>query len=218
MKKLLYLLIINFIMIGYTNGQGMSTGNMMINTDCRVDSIGNAIFEVSGKLTAQQWINWNYMYGGGNASNVKRNIERLQSPYYVYDFKYMPNEMDRTFLIQYKAKGTTIYLGKDKWVSTLGLRDVQPMKLTENSFNCVVSQMGGNNMIIQNAMKVTLPSAASNMQFDTDEFNNVLVKYTLPTESLTTYGNAKMRIAGYSLLALGFLALLAIMVTNKKTA
>ncbi|MGC4232561.1 MAG: hypothetical protein QM594_06225, partial [Niabella sp.] len=95
-------------------------------------------------------------------------------------------------------------------------RDAQPMKLTENSFNCVVSQMGGNNIIIQNSMKVTLPVAATNMEFDRDEFNNVLVKYKMPTESITTLGNAKMKTTGYSLLALGGLSLLAIIAFRRK--
>lgn len=215
MKKLIYIFLFALIASGNVAAQSTS-GNMMINTEAHIDSTGNAVFQMSGQLTAQQWITWNYMYGGGNAANVKRNIERSLSPYYVYDFKYMPNEMDRSFVIQYKAKGIVEYLGKDKWVASVGLRDAQPMKLTENSFNCVLSQMGGNNVIIQNSMKVTLPVAASNMEFDRDEFNNVLVKYKMPTESITTLGNAKMKTTGYSLLALGGLSLLTIIAFRRK--
>ncbi len=215
MKNLIYTLLFMFIAFGSVRAQSTS-GNMMINTEAHIDSTGNAIFQTSGQLTAQQWIMWNYMYGGGNASNVKRNIERSLSPYYVYDFKYVPNEMDRSFTIQYKAKGIVEYLGKDKWVASVGLRDAQPIKLTENSFNCVLSQMGGNNVIIQNSMKVTLPVAAINMEFDRDEFNNVLVKYKMPTESITTFGNEKMKTTGYSLLALGGLSLIAIVALRKR--
>ena len=86
----------------------MNSQTLIINSEVTIDSTGNAFFNVSGKLTAQQWVAWNYMYGGGNASNVKRSIERNLSPYYLYDFKYTPNEMDRTFSIQYKAKGIVI--------------------------------------------------------------------------------------------------------------
>ena len=217
MKNILSTFFSLLMTAGVISAQSTS-GNMMINTEARIDSIGNAVFETSGQLTAQQWVSWNYMYGGGNASNVKRNIERSLSPYYVFDFQYMPNEMDRSFVIRYKAKGIVEYLGKDKWVASVGLRDAQPIQLSDNSFNCVVSQIGGNNVIIQNSMKVTLPATATQMEFDRDEFNNVLVKYKMPTESITTFGDSKMKATGYSLLALGGLSLLAIIGFRKRIA
>lgn len=195
----------------------MNSQTLNINTEARIDSAGNAVFDVSGKLTAQQWIAWNYMYGGGNASNVKRSIERSLSTFYVYDFKYTPNEMDRSFSIQYKAKGVVEYLGNDKWTASIGLRDVTPMKLTENTFSCVTSEMGNGN-IIQNNMKVTLPAAATNLDFDKDEFNMVQVKYKMPTENVEKIGNDNMKTVGYSLMGLGILSLLPIIAFRKKIA
>lgn len=214
MKKIVSIIVSVLIIPVFLAAQ-MNTQTLMINSEVRIDSTGNAMFDVSGKLTAQQWITWNYMYGGGNASNVKRSIERSLSPYYVYDFKYTPNEMDRTFSIQYKAKGVVEYLGKDKWIASLGLRDAEPMKLTENTFTCTVSELG-NKGIIQNNMRVTLPVAATGMSFDKDEFNNVLVKYNMPTENVVKIGNEKMKTAGYSLMGLGVLSLLMIVVYRQK--
>ena len=193
----------------------MAQQTLQINSEVKVDSTGNIQFDVSGKLTAQQWLAWNYMYGGGQASMVKRNMERSLSPYYVYDFKYTPNEMDRTFNIQYKAKGTVQYLGKDKWVTMVGLKDAQPVKLSENKFNCVTTETNGN-IIIQNTMTCTLPADAANMQFDKDEFGNVLVKYTRPTESTIVSGNKNMQTAGYSLLGAGIIALIAVFAFRRK--
>ncbi len=216
MKRKIYLAILSILIISIVNGQG-SNQTLMINTEARIDSTGNAIFDVSGKLTASQWIYWNYMYGGGNASNVKRTYERALSPYYVYDFKYNPNEMERSFTIQFKAKGAVEYLGNDKWVASLGIRDVQPVKLTENSFNCVVSEGSGNGLI-QNNMRFTLPSTANNMVFDKDEFNNVVVNYKMPTESVTTIGNSGMKKTGYSLLGLGVLSLIGLLAFRKRFA
>ena len=216
MKQIVSIIVLALIFPGFAAAQ-MNTQTLMINSEVRIDSTGNALFDVSGKLTAQQWITWNYMYGGGNASNVKRSIERSLSPYYVYDFKYTPNEMDRTFSIQYKAKGVVEYLGKDKWIASLGLRDAEPMKLTENTFSCAVSQLG-NNGIIQNNMKVTLPVAATGMSFDKDEFNNTMVKYNMPTENVVKIGNEKMKTAGYSLMGLGMLSLLMIVIYRQKIA
>lgn len=216
MKKIFSITFFALITVIALKAQ-MNSQTLNINTEARIDSAGNAVFDVSGKLTAQQWISWNYMYGGGNASNVKRSIERSLSPYYVYDFKYTPNEMDRSFSIQYKTKGVVEYLGNDKWTASLGLRDVEPMKLTENTFSCVTSQMGNGN-IMQTNMKVTLPAAANNMSFDKDEFNNVLVTYKMPTESVVQMGNDTMKTVGYSLMGLGVLSLLPIIAFRKKIA
>lgn len=214
MKSYIHLLFSSILFSSISIAQS-SSSNLMINTDVHIDSIGNATFNMSGKLTAQQWINWNYMYGGGNASNVKRTSERASSQFYLYDFKYLPNEMDRSFSIQYKAKGIVEYLGKDKWIANLGLRDAQPVKLTDNSFNCVVAQ-STNTGILQNNMKVTLPASASNLEFDKDEFNYITVKYKMPTENLVTFGNFRMKTVGYSLLSIGILSLIGIFAFRKK--
>ena len=141
------------MLLSSTMNAQLTPTSLQINSEVKIDSVGDAIFEMSGKLTAQQWISWNYMYGGGQASMVKKNIERSLSPYYVYDFKYTPDEMNRSFLVQYKAKGTVEYLGKDKWQLSLGMRDAQPSKLTDNTFNLVVAQATGNRGVLQNNMK-----------------------------------------------------------------
>ncbi|HEX5152621.1 MAG TPA: hypothetical protein VFW07_14320 [Parafilimonas sp.] len=216
MKKIFSITFFVFITVTALQAQ-MNTQTLNINTEASIDSAGNAVFNVSGKLTAQQWIAWNYMYGGGNAFNVKRSIERSLSPYYLYDFKYTPNEMDRSFSIQYKAKGVIEYLGNDKWIASIGLKDVEPMKLTDNTFSCVASQLGNSN-IIQNNMKVTLPAAAGSMEFDKDEFNMVQVKYKMPTENIETTGNDKMKTIGYTLMGLGILSFLPIVAFRKKIA
>ncbi len=213
MKKIILSILGMLLLLGAYAQQPNQT--LMINTDARVDSTGNVTFEVSGKLTAQQWIAWNYMYGGGQASMVKRNIERTLSPFYVYEFKYLPNEMDRTFQIQYKVKGTVEYLGKDKWKAIVGLKDAQPVKLSENTFNCVLSEPAGN-IIIQNTMKVILPPDATNMQFDKDEFSNVIVLYNRPTENVIISGDKNMKTAGYSLIGTAIIASLVIAGMRKK--
>lgn len=212
--KTIQLLIFSIFFWQITDAQ-FKPETLQIKTDAKVDSIGNAIFTMSGKLTASQWIAWNYMYGGGQASMVKRTIERAASPYYVYDFKYSPNEMDRTFTIEYKAKGAVEYLGKNKWVATIGTKDIQPVKLTPNSVNYVQSEANGN-AILQNNMTFTFPSETSNMDFDKDEFGNVTVKYNCPTETAVLSGDKDLKTAGYSLLGAGVLALLALIALRKK--
>ncbi|TXH20244.1 MAG: hypothetical protein E6Q95_06120 [Chitinophagaceae bacterium] len=210
-------LLISFLILFSSSIDAQFTPpTMQINSEIKVDSVGDAIFEMSGKLNAQQWISWNYMYGGGQASMVKKNIERLLSPYFVYDFKYTPNEMERSYSIQFKAKGTVEYLGKDKWQVSLGMRDAQPTKLTETTFNTVVSQPTASGGVLQNTMKCTLPSDATNMKFDKDEFGNVVVVFNRPTESKIVEGDTNKKTAGYSLIGAGIISLIGLLAFKNK--
>lgn len=212
MKKILIFILL---------GMGVQTAHaqvfrepMHISSEVTIDSAGNGIFEMSGKLNAQQWQTWNYAYGAGNASNLKRNIERTLSAFYVYDFEYMPNEMDRSFRVRYKAKGVVQYLGKDNWTVMLGLKETQPVKLGTHTFTATMSQpMGGG--VMQTNMKVTLPADVTDMEFDKDEFGYVVAKYKRPTETITTIGDSGKKSAGYALIGASLISLLGIFYFRK---
>lgn len=211
--KLVVLTIGFMLAVNTIRAQGIKEP-MIINSEVVVDSTGNAVFEISGKLNAQQWQWWNYAYGAGNASNLKRNIERSLSSMYVHDFKYEPNEMERSFKVSYKAKGMVKYLGKDNWIAELGLRETQPIKIADNGFTAVLSQHAGY-QVMQTNMRVTLPTDAFDMVFDKDEFNYTVVKYKRPTERTFTVGSSKMKTAGYSLLGASLLSFVGLLLFRK---
>jgi LPXTG-motif cell wall-anchored protein len=210
-------IIIIFILIGTSFIANAQNSTLIINSEVKIDSTGNAVFEMSGKLTGQQWNLWNSIYGGGNALMVKKQIERTLSQFYVYDFRYSPNEMERTFTIQYKAKGIVKYLGKDKWLAEMGLKENKPTKIGENSCNFVTSQLAGSTVIQTNGV-VTFPAQTKNMTFDKDEFNNIVIKYEMPTESITKLGESGTKNLGYSLLGLSALTLAGLVFFRKKLA
>jgi len=217
MKKNLVLLAALFVAaIGLATGQQNVKEPLIFNSEVSIDSAGNATFVISGKLNAMQWQWWNYSYGAGNASNLKRSIEKSVSALYLYDFNYEPNEMDRSFKLTYKAKGVVEYLGKDKWLAELGLRETQPVKITENSFTATLSQPMGY-QVLQTNMRVTLPSDVTGMEFDKDEFNYVTIHYKRPTESVMTTGDGRMKTAGYSLLGASLLSMVGLLFLRKQS-
>ncbi|MFB2119423.1 hypothetical protein [Parapedobacter sp. 2B3] len=216
MKNLILVAILMVVATMWAWGQQTIKEPMIFNSDVHIDSAGNATFVISGKLNAMQWQWWNYSYGTGNASNLKRNIEKSLSSLHLYDFTYEPNEMDRSFKLTYKAKGVVEYLGKDNWLAELGLRETQPVKITENSFTATLSQQMGYS-VLQTNMRVTLPADVTGMAFDKDEFNYVTIQYKRPTESVMEVGDAGMKTAGYSLLGAGLLAMVGLLVLRRQS-
>lgn len=215
MKRNLTLLV---VLIVAATGMALSQQNvkepLIFNSDVHIDSAGNATFVISGKLNAMQWQWWNYSYGAGNASNLKRSIEKSASALYLYDFNYEANEMDRSFRLTYKAKGVVEYLGKDKWLAELGLRETRPVKITENSFTVTLSQHIGYN-VLQINMRVTLPQDVTGMEFDKDEFHYLTIHYKRPTESVMAVGDMRMKTAGYSLLGAALLTMIGLLFLRK---
>ncbi|GGC22955.1 hypothetical protein GCM10011386_13510 [Parapedobacter defluvii] len=216
MKNLVALIALVVVTTLLAMGQQTVKEPLIFNSEAHIDSAGNATFVISGKLNAMQWQWWNYSYGAGNASNLKRNIEKSLSSLYLFDFKYEPNEMDRSFRLTYKAKGVVRYLGKDNWLAELGLRETQPIKITENSFTATLSQNMGYN-VLQTNMRVTLPADVTGMEFDKDEFNYVTIQYKRPTERVTTVGDAGMKTAGYSLLGAALLSMAGVVLLRKQS-
>jgi len=210
MKNLLIITILIIVPIHWAVCQQAVKEPLIFNSDVHIDSAGNATFTISGKLNAMQWQWWNYAYGAGNSANLKRNIEKSTSSLYLYNFKYEPNEMDRSFTLTYSAKGVVEYLGKDNWLAELGLRETQPVKISENSFTATLSQNMGYS-VLQTNMRVTLPNDATGMEFDKDEFNYVTIRYKRPTESVMSVGDAEMKTAGFTLLAAALLSAVGIL-------
>ncbi|WP_353125494.1 LPXTG cell wall anchor domain-containing protein [Parapedobacter pyrenivorans] len=215
MKNLVFVAILMAVATQWAVCQQTVKEPLIFDSEVYIDSAGNATFSISGKLNAMQWQWWNYAYGAGNSSNLKRNIEKSMSSLYLYDFKYEPNEMDRSFKLTYTAKGVVEYLGKDNWLAELGLRETQPVKITENSFAATLSQNMGYS-VLQTNMRVTLPTDVTGMEFDKDEFNYVTVHYKRPTESVMSVGDTGMKTAGYSLLGASLLSMVGLLFLRKR--
>jgi len=210
--------VVALVMVATLLASGQQTVKepLIFNSEAHIDSAGNATFVILGKLNAMQWQWWNHSYGAGNASNLKRSVEKSLSSLYLYDFKYEPNEMDRSFRLTYKAKGVVRYLGKDNWLAELGLRETQPVKITENSFTATLSQNMGYN-VLQTNMRVTLPADVIGMEFDKDEFNYVTIQYKRPTESMVAVGDTRMKTAGYSLLGAALLSMVGLLFLRRQS-
>jgi len=69
-----------------------------------IDQLGNGYMDVSINLNAAQWDNYKQNIGN-NVSLLKRSMERSLPKYYLSDFSYTEQPMERSYHVKFKALG-----------------------------------------------------------------------------------------------------------------
>lgn len=144
--------------------------------DVSVDKLGNAIIEVSMKLNASQWDMFKRNIGN-NSSILKREIEKALPKYYLTDFHYEENAMDRSYKIKFKALGLCSINNDGKWESKLETKDPDITKLSDREFVMNMDLMS-NGMLIQQTQKIHLPENASDAKIEKDSFGKAVMTYS----------------------------------------
>jgi len=179
MKKILSLIILSLFVF---NVYGQSPEVLKQDIVFTIDPLGDATVEIGSKLTAQQWQNWENAYGNKNVSILKRDMERWMSFFWLYDFDYEQDDMERSYKLTFSAKGLARYLGDNEWSAEMGMKDPDFSKLTDNSFLVTTSLTEGG-MLIQQNNKIFFPDGATNIEEDTDEFGLAVFDYELKPAS-----------------------------------
>lgn len=177
-KYILLILAINITTVG--NAQEVVQGLKQV-FDITPDNIGNALVEVSMKLNAQQWDM--FKRSTGNNTNIfKRNMEKALPKYYLTDFNYSEDQMDRSYKIKFKVLGLS-YLNKDGlWESKLEVKNPDVTKLSDKEF-VLTQDVLLNGTLIQQTQKVHLPSSAKDAKIDKDSFGKAVLHYSTSTGS-----------------------------------
>ncbi len=183
MKKHLIKLIALFLLINTTytsNAQEVVQGIKQV-FDITPDNIGNAMVEVSMKLNAQQWDM--FKRNTGNNTNIfKRNMEKALPKYYLTDFNYSEDQMDRSYKIKFKVLGLC-YLNKDGlWESKLEVKNPDVTKLSDKEF-VLTQDVLMNGTLFQQTQKVHLPDGVKDARIDKDSFGKAVLHYSTSTGS-----------------------------------
>jgi len=199
MKKCL---ITIFCYLSVTVAMGQVDTQLKQNFLFRIDSLGNAVIDVSAKMTATQWQNWEATYGGKNISVFKRDLSRTLNQLYLYDFDYDADEMERAFTVRFKAKGLARYMGDNEWLAEIGLKNPDFSRLDDNSY-LVTTTYNDGGLLIQQNNTIHFPKKASNIKEDTDELGYATFTYDLKPVS---GGTPLFLILGLAFIALGILS------------
>lgn len=166
--------------------------------DVKMDDKGNAIVEVTMKLNASQWENYKRSPLSNNNSILKKEMERAMPKYYLSDFKYSEDQMERSYKIGFNILGLST-LGKGgKWESKLETKNPDVTKLSDREF-VITQNMTTNGLFINQTQKIHLPSNANNAKIEKDSFGNSLMTYSTTIglmSRILTYAGVLLALAG----------------------
>lgn len=165
--------------------------------DYHVDDLGNAVVEVSMKLNASQWDMFKRNIGN-NTSIMKREIEKALPKFYLTDFNYSEDAMNRSYKLKFKALGLASVNGNGRWEAKLESKDPDITKLSDREF-VINTDMMSNGMLIQQTQKIHLPESVSDARVEKDSFGKAVMTYSAGG---STMSKASM-IGGIILILLG---------------
>jgi hypothetical protein len=144
--------------------------------DITMDDLGNAAVEVTMKLNASQWDMYKKNIGN-NTSVIKRSMETALPKYYLSNFNYSEDQMERTYKIKFNLAGLTTVNGNGKWEGKLDSKDPDITKLSDREF-VMASNMMMNGTLFQVTEKIHLPPDAEGAKIEKDSFGKAVLTYS----------------------------------------
>jgi hypothetical protein len=165
--------------------------------DFTVDGLGNANIEVTMKLNAAQWEGFKRTMGN-NTSIIKRELEKSLPKFYLTDFNYSEDQMERSYTVKMKALGMCMINRKGNWEAKLDMKNPDITKLADREF-LMNQDMMSSGLLIQQTLKIHLPSGASDSKVEKDSFGNAVLTYSTGMgwgHKLVNYGGIVLIAAG----------------------
>ncbi len=173
-----------------------------------IDELGDAEIIMSMKLNASQWDAFKYSIGN-NPAHLKREIVKGLPTFYLTDFKYEEDAMDRSYKMSMKGLGA-VHLNKNgKWETNLEMKDPEVIKLNNKQFRLNLNLITDGGFLEQTQL-INLPKNAKNAKIETDSFGNAVLTYE------SGMGVGKMIAKGFGILLILSGVLLAFLNNKRK--
>lgn len=150
-----------------------------------IDDLGNATVAVTMKLTAGDWGAFKANIGG-NTYSLKRGMEDALPKYFLTNFNYTEEPMERTYTMKFDVKGFVNNDKNGKWTAKLESKDPNITKLGERDYLINEDMITDNGMLLQQTQKIHLPARASNSKIEKDSFGSAILTYTIGTPMKNT--------------------------------
>ena len=168
MKKIIILLLLLSL--------SLFAEKITLQLNMNVNEYGDAKVIWVQKATALQWKKLLQTYGN-NPSLLKRDIFSSLSEYELSNFSFKRNDIERTMVFSFDAKGVVKYKGNGIWHYRYE-KNFTPKKISPTEwFFTNTEQEGG--VVIEYDESLKLPKRAKNAHLSTNEFDEKVLEYYL---------------------------------------
>jgi hypothetical protein len=183
MKKIIITLFTLFVCV---NIRAQEIKPLKVNLQFTLDEFGNGKVIFSSKLNASQWDNFKRSMGN-NQSLLKRELERALPGYFLSDFEYKEDAMDRSYSLSFNAYGISTVNSAGKWVINLDAKNPDVTKVSDYEY-MMISESSSGGQLIQTTQKLIFPGSASNIKQEKNSFGKAI--FTFDMSGSSTTGNA----------------------------
>lgn len=176
---LFLLTLLSLLLSGVPSSLAQESPGLTQEITFTIDEQGDADVQVVMNMNAAQWQNWQQVYGGGRVSVLKREMVRSLAPYFVENFGYEQDDINRTSRITMAAKGVAEYRGDGEWLGEMDMKNPSITNVSDNVFLFTTSTMEGG-LLMQQNQRVVLPKDAHSIEHDEDAFGNAIFRYQRP--------------------------------------
>jgi hypothetical protein len=169
-----------------------------VSIDFNLDESGNANVVSSAKMNASQWDNFKRAMGN-NQSLLKREMEKSLPAFFLSDFEYKEDAMNRSYTLSFKAFGVARINSKERWVIDLDAKDPDVKKLDDDSYMMITESASGG-QLVQTTMNINFPEGAADIQEEKNSFGKAIFTFNMSSGSAA--GNW-MNYAGIGLIVAG---------------
>jgi hypothetical protein len=176
MKKALSLIIILLIAF-YANVKAQQIDPLKQNLIFNIDNLGDGHLEMSYKFTASQWDNFKKIMGS-NEDMLKRQMERALPGYYLQNFIYKEDAMNRTYTLSFDALGLARINDNGQWQIDMDIKNPDITKISDRNY-ALTATYNSQGTLIQQMAKLNIPESASDIKQGKDAFGKAIFTYTL---------------------------------------
>ena len=147
-----------------------------LNVKWTISQLGDAHIEASSNLDAAQWDNYKKMIGN-NPDLLKRQMERAFPGFFLQNFSYKEDVMNRGWTLGFDALGMSRVNSKGNWQIDLNSKNPDVTKLSDKNY-VLTSNYASQNGLTQEIDNVSFPDAASDIKQDKDAFGKAMFIYS----------------------------------------
>ena len=194
MKKIFVLFHIALLVIFLQARAQELVKPLKLNVKYELNPLGDAHIEAGTTMDAAQWDNYKKMLGN-NPDILKRQMERAFPGYFLQNFNYKEEVMNRSYILSFDALGLSKTNTKGLWQVDLNSKNPDITKLSDHNY-VLTSNYASQNSLIQEIDNISFPAGAADIKQDKDAFGKAMFLY-----SFSPGGSA----SGWLVLALGII-------------